>query len=89
MPAKIALTDKFAQFQEQWRPKVLATLNGQEIKLIKCQGEFPWHHHEEADEFFLVWRGQLRRRIPRSYCAARPRRGRAGTARCRTPHLCR
>ncbi len=60
MPDKLVLNDKFAQFSERWRPKVLAALNGQEIKLIKCKGEFPWHHHAEADEFFLVWRGKFR-----------------------------
>lgn len=60
MTEKIALTEKFSCFQDHWRPKVLAGLNGQEIKLIKCKGEFPWHHHSDADEFFLVWRGNFR-----------------------------
>ncbi len=27
---------------------------------MKCQGVFPWHSHEEADELFLVWRGSFR-----------------------------
>jgi len=57
---KISLAEKFALFQEHWRPKVIALLNGQEIKLIKVQGEFPWHMHEEEDEFFLVWKGRFR-----------------------------
>jgi len=45
--------------QEHWRPKVVAELNGQEVKLVKLLGVFPWHHHEQADEMFLVWRGQM------------------------------
>lgn len=57
---KFGLADKFALFQEHWRPKVIARLNGQEIKLIKVQGEFPWHAHADEDEFFLVWKGQFR-----------------------------
>jgi len=57
---KINLAEKFALFTEHWRPKIVATLNGQEIKLIKVQGEFPWHVHEREDEFFLVWKGQFR-----------------------------
>ena len=57
---KIRLDDKFALFGEHWRPKVIAALNGQEIKLIKVQGEFPWHIHEKEDEFFLVWKGRFR-----------------------------
>jgi mannose-6-phosphate isomerase-like protein (cupin superfamily) len=57
---KINLDEKFALFGEHWRPKVVAALNGQEIKLIKVLGEFPWHTHEAEDEFFLVWKGRLR-----------------------------
>jgi mannose-6-phosphate isomerase-like protein (cupin superfamily) len=57
---KVNLTDKFARFSEHWRPKVVAELNGQEVKLVKVKGEFPWHHHETADEMFMVWRGSFR-----------------------------
>ncbi len=56
-PEKIILEEKFGSFAEHWRPKVVARLNGQEIKVIKAQGEFPWHHHEAEDEFFLVCKG--------------------------------
>jgi mannose-6-phosphate isomerase-like protein (cupin superfamily) len=56
----INLEEKFALFHEHWRPKVVAELNGQEVKLVKFQGEFPWHHHETQDEMFLVWRGRFR-----------------------------
>lgn len=44
---------------EHWRPKVVAQLNGQEVKLVKFQGTFPWHHHVHEDEMFLVWRGEM------------------------------
>ncbi len=56
---KASLDDKFALIQEQWRPKVVAAINGQELKLVKIAGVFPWHHHEREDELFLVWRGQM------------------------------
>ena len=56
----VNISAKFSLFSEQWRPKVVAQLNGQEVKLIKVQGVFPWHHHETADELFLVWRGVFR-----------------------------
>ena len=56
---KISLTEKFALIHEHWRPKVVAGLNGQELKLVKFSGVFPWHHHENEDELFLVWRGQM------------------------------
>ncbi|MES2987173.1 MAG: cupin domain-containing protein [Pseudomonadota bacterium] len=56
----INLTDKFAQFSEHWRPKVAAQLNGQDVRLVKVQGVFPWHSHADAEEMFLVWRGRFR-----------------------------
>ena len=56
---KISLPEKLAQIDEHWRPKVIAELNGQEVKLVKFCGVFPWHHHENEDELFLVWRGTM------------------------------
>ena len=57
---KISLEEKFGLFDEHWRPKVVAELNEQEVKLVKVQGTFPWHRHEREDEMFLVWRGRFR-----------------------------
>jgi mannose-6-phosphate isomerase-like protein (cupin superfamily) len=56
---KASLEEKFALIHEHWRPKVVAQLNGQEVKLVKLAGTFPWHQHEQEDEMFLVWRGQM------------------------------
>ncbi|MBK0398892.1 cupin domain-containing protein [Limibaculum sp. M0105] len=60
MTTKITLADKFARIDEHWRPRVAAELNGQELKLAKLKGAFPWHRHDDADEMFLVWRGSIR-----------------------------
>jgi mannose-6-phosphate isomerase-like protein (cupin superfamily) len=60
MPAAINLNEKFESFTEHWRPKVVAELNGQEVKIVKVHGEFPWHHHDAEDEFFFVWKGKFR-----------------------------
>jgi mannose-6-phosphate isomerase-like protein (cupin superfamily) len=57
---KLTLSEKLAEITEHWRPKVVAELNGQEVKLVKVKGEFVWHHHEAEDELFLVLRGVLR-----------------------------
>lgn len=56
---KINLAGKFAAFSEQWRPMIVAELNGQYVKLARLQGEFVWHHHEQEDELFLVVEGRL------------------------------
>ena len=57
---KVNLAEKFALISEHWRPKVVGELNGQEVKLVKFQGEFPWHHHENEDEMFLAMKGSFR-----------------------------
>ena len=57
---RINIAEKFARFSEQWQPKIVAELNGQEVKLVKVQGTFPWHRHDDAEEMFLVWRGHFR-----------------------------
>ena len=57
---KVNLAEKFAAFSEHWRPKVVGELNGQEVKIVKLQGEFVWHKHDSEDELFLVWRGRFR-----------------------------
>ena len=60
MSDKFNLEQKFALFSELCRPKVVAALNGQAIKLVKVQGTFPWHDHAAEDEFVLVWKGCFR-----------------------------
>ncbi len=57
---KVNLTEKLALITEHWRPKVVGELNGQEVKLVKFQGAFVWHHHQDADELFLGVRGRFR-----------------------------
>lgn len=57
---KVNLAQKLALFSEHWSPKVVGDLNGQQVKLVKLQGPFVWHHHENEDELFLVLHGRLR-----------------------------
>ena len=59
LPQAVRLTDKLALFHERWSPRIVAELNGQEVKLAKLEGEFPWHAHAEEDELFLVLEGEL------------------------------
>lgn len=60
MADRIALDEKFAGLTEHWSPRLVAELNGQQVKLAKFQGAFVWHHHEAEDELFLVHRGRFR-----------------------------
>ena len=54
------MAEKLALIGEHWRPKVVGELNGQEVKLVKFQGEFPWHQHENEDEMFMALKGNFR-----------------------------
>lgn len=60
MIERVRLSEKFARFTEHWSPKVVGELNGQQVKLVKFQGTFAWHHHEHEDELFLVHLGTFR-----------------------------
>jgi mannose-6-phosphate isomerase-like protein (cupin superfamily) len=57
---KVNLAEKLALFGEHWKPKVVAELNGQQVKLVKFRGPFVWHHHDDEDELFLVVKGRFR-----------------------------
>jgi mannose-6-phosphate isomerase-like protein (cupin superfamily) len=57
---KVNVSEDLSTISEHWRPKVVAELNGQEVKLVKFQGAFPWHHHENEDEMFLAVKGGFR-----------------------------
>jgi mannose-6-phosphate isomerase-like protein (cupin superfamily) len=57
---KLSLAEKFAAIHDQWNPRVVGELNGQQVKLVKLRGTFVWHHHDLEDELFLVHRGSFR-----------------------------
>ncbi|CAH9067435.1 hypothetical protein PSECIP111951_03793 [Pseudoalteromonas holothuriae] len=56
---KINLADKFSQFDEYWTPKIIAESNNQLVKIAKGEGELVWHKHDNEDELFIVFKGQL------------------------------
>ncbi len=56
----ININEKLSLFSDYYNPRILAELNGQEVKAVKFKGEFKWHHHENEDELFLVIKGQLK-----------------------------
>ena len=56
---KVNIAEKLAQFDEPWKPKIVGQVNDAHVKLVKFQGDFVWHHHEEEDELFLVVSGSI------------------------------
>ena len=51
--------NKFSLFKDHWSPKIIARMNNIQFKLVKFQGEFVWHRHEDTDETFMVMEGQM------------------------------
>jgi len=57
--SKINLAEKFDLFSDHWSPRIVAELNGQQVKLAKLKGELVWHSHDHEDEMFLVVKGSM------------------------------
>jgi mannose-6-phosphate isomerase-like protein (cupin superfamily) len=59
MNDKINLAQKLAGFTEHWSPRTVARLNDFDVMVVKVQGEFVWHKHDDTDDFFLVLKGEV------------------------------
>ena len=59
MTKAICLAEKLSTFSDHWSPKIVAQFNENDVMLVKVKGEFVWHSHPEADDFFLVLKGHL------------------------------
>lgn len=57
---KVNLADAFATFHDHWNPRVAGDINDFQVKLVKLDGKFDWHHHEHEDELFLVVAGRMK-----------------------------
>lgn len=56
----INLKNKLSLLNEQWSPKVVAEMNDYQFKVVKLEGDFVWHKHDDTDETFIVLQGDLR-----------------------------
>jgi mannose-6-phosphate isomerase-like protein (cupin superfamily) len=56
----VNIEECFGRFSDTFSPKIVAELNGQQVKLVRAEGDkVPWHTHEAEDEMFLVLDGEL------------------------------
>lgn len=56
---KVNIDEKLSLFSDHWNPRIVGALNGQHVKLVKFQGPFIWHKHEQEDEMFYVLKGEF------------------------------
>ena len=56
---KINLKEKLTKFSDHWSPKIIAQMNDYHLKLVKFQGDFIWHNHNDTDEVFFVLDGEM------------------------------
>ena len=55
----ISISEKLSKFSDHWAPKIIAQMNNYHFKLVKFQGEFVWHSHNDTDETFIVLEGEM------------------------------
>ena len=55
----VNLAEKLSQFSTHWDPHVVADYNENEIMVVKLMGEYPFHKHDNTDDFFYVLEGEM------------------------------
>jgi mannose-6-phosphate isomerase-like protein (cupin superfamily) len=55
----VNLSEKLGLFAEFWSPKIVSVFNDHDVMVVKENGEFVWHKHDDTDDFFLVLKGRL------------------------------
>lgn len=55
----INLAEKLGQFTTHWDPHVIADYNDNDVMVVRFKGEFPFHLHEDTDDFFLILKGEM------------------------------
>ncbi|MBR0900034.1 cupin domain-containing protein [Bradyrhizobium tropiciagri] len=55
----IDLSQKLSTFSDHWSPRTVAQFNACDVMVVKVEGEFVWHKHDDTDDFFLVLKGVL------------------------------
>lgn len=55
----VNLAEKLNHISTHWDPHVIADYNDNDVMVVKFAGEFPYHLHEDTDDFFLVLSGEM------------------------------
>jgi len=55
----VNINEKLGLINDYWNPKIVGELNNQQVRLVKIQGEFKYHKHDNEEEMFLVIKGEI------------------------------
>jgi mannose-6-phosphate isomerase-like protein (cupin superfamily) len=72
MSTAINIASKLATFDQHWSPRTVALFNGHDVMVVKVDGEFVWHKHDDTDDFFYVLKGELDIELRDSTVTLRP-----------------
>ena len=56
---KVNIPEKLDSFSDHWAPRIVARYNDDEVCVVRVEGEFVWHKHDDTDDLFLVLDGEL------------------------------
>jgi mannose-6-phosphate isomerase-like protein (cupin superfamily) len=59
MDDRINLAEKIALLPAPYQPGIVGYMNDYKLVVVKVDGEFVWHKHDDTDDFFLVLAGRL------------------------------
>ncbi len=45
---------------EAWKPEKIETINNSVLNAYRFEGEFKWHKHDDKDEVFIVFKGEMK-----------------------------
>ena len=55
----VNLAEKLSQFSTHWDPHVVADYNENDVMVVKLMGAYPFHKHDNTDDFFYVLEGEM------------------------------
>jgi len=56
---KVNIPDALSGLKEHWSQKTIGVANDQLFKVAKGIGETNWHKHDDQDELFIIYSGQM------------------------------
>src|SRR3978361_2121453 len=56
---KVNIPEVFASISEYWSQQTIGNANGQLFKLAKGIGTTRWHKHDDQDELFIIYKGNM------------------------------